>query len=241
MIKMLTIAVCDDEITECYNLSLKIRGILKEMKVSCVVRQFNSAVKLLEATEDFDIIFLDILMKGTDGLKAAKLFRKKAFDKLLIFVSSSRDYVFEAYDVEAFHYLVKPVEEKKLQNILERAVLKTEKQFRDFIMISRERQQKKLFLNDIYYFEIIGRVIYVHKAKEVLDFYEQIGVLEKNLSGKGFCRCHKSYLVNLKYVDGYTRQEILLENGEKIAVSKRRYDEFCRELMDYMKRNGGMG
>ena len=83
MIKMLTIAVCDDEITECYNLSLKIRGILKEMKVSCVVRQFNSAVKLLEATEDFDIIFLDILMKGTDGLKAAKLFRKKAFDKLL--------------------------------------------------------------------------------------------------------------------------------------------------------------
>jgi len=238
---MLAVAVCDDEITECYNLSLKIREILAEMEVPCIVRQFTSTVKLLEAVEGFDIIFLDIIMDGLNGLKAAKLFRKRAFDKLLIFVSSSRDYVFEAYDVEAFHYLVKPVEDKKLQNVLERAVLKTEKQFSDFIMISRERQQKKLFLKDIFYFEIKGRVIYAHKAKEELDFYEQIGILEKSLSKKGFCRCHKSYLVNLKYVDGYTRQEILLENGERIAVSKRRYDVFCRELMEYMKKNGGMG
>lgn len=241
MIRMLTIAVCDDEVTECYNLSLKIREILGKMKVPCIIRQFNSASKLLEAVESFDIIFLDIIMREPDGLKAAKIFRRKAFDKILIFVSSSREYVFDAYDVEAFHYLVKPVEEQKLERVLKRAVLKTKKQSCDFIMVSRERQKKKLFLDDVYYFEIKGRVLYAHKIDGVFDYYEQIGILEKSLSGKGFFRCHKSYLVNLKYVDGYTRQEILLENGEKIAVSKRRYDAFCKELLDYMKKSGGMG
>lgn len=81
---MLTIAVCDDEATECYNLSLKIREMLGKMKVPCIVQQFNSTGKLLEAVEGFDIIFLDIIMHELDGLKAAKIFRQKAFDKILV-------------------------------------------------------------------------------------------------------------------------------------------------------------
>lgn len=71
------------------------------------------------------------------------------------------------------------------------------------------------------------------------DYYEQMGTLEEELKGKGFFRCHKSFLVNLKYVDSYNRQEILLDTGEKIAVAKRRYEAFCQEIMEYMKRSGG--
>lgn len=240
VMKMLSIAVCDDEVIECCNMARKIKDILEEMKIPCIIRQFRSGGELLQALESFDIVFLDIIMQDLDGMKTAQIFREKASDKILIFVSSSREYVFEAYDVEAFQYLLKPVDDKKLKSVLQKAVLKTERRSQEFIIVSRERQKKKLFLDDIYYFEIRGRMINVHGTEGIFSYYEQIGELEKKLRDKDFFRCHKSYLINLKYVDGYNRQEVLLENGEKIMIAKRRYEEFCQTVLKVMRKNGGI-
>ena len=237
---MLSIAVCDDEVVECCNMARKIKDILEEMKIPCIVRQFWSGEKLLQALEGFDIVFLDIIMRDLDGMKTAQIFRKKAFDKILIFVSSSREYVFEAYDVEAFQYLLKPVDEGKLKGVLQKAVLKTESRSQEFIILSRDRQKKKLFLDDIYYFEIKGRMVDVHGPEGIFTYYEQIGTLENRLREKGFFRCHKSYLINLKYVERYNRQEVILENGKKIVIAKRRYDKFVQEALKVMRENGGI-
>lgn len=78
----------------------------------------------------------------------------------------------------------------------------------------------------------------MHGADGIFDYYEQIGNLEEELKGKGFFRCHKSFLINLKYVDSYNRQEIFLHTGERIAIAKRRYEAFCQELLEYMKKSG---
>lgn len=236
---MLWIAVCDDEVMACVKIAGKIRGILDEMKVPCTIRQFYSGQELLQSPETFDIIFLDIIMGGMDGMRTAQLVREKAYDKLLVFISASRDYVFDAYDVEAFQYLLKPIEDKKLKRVLQKAVRKTKERSQAFIIVSRDRQQKKLFLDDIYFFEIRGRMIDAHGTGGVFSYYEQIGILEKELQGKGFFRCHKSYLVNLKYVDVYNRQELVLDNGERIAIAKRRYEAFCEEILKYMREKGG--
>ena len=218
----------------------KIRGTLEEMKVPCFLRQFNSGEELLQSEEDFDIVFLDIMMDGLDGMKTAKRIRKKASCRLLVFISASRDYVFDAYDVEAFWYLVKPVEREKLKQVLKKAVLKTEAASPDFILVNKGRQKQKIFLRDILYFEIMGRLIDIHKTGGISDYYGKIGILEEELREKGFFRCHKSYLVHLKYVTRYNRQEAVLDNGEKIPVSKRRYEEFCKALLSYMKKSGGI-
>ena len=93
---MLSIAVCDDEVIECLSMAGKIKEILKEMKIQCIIRQFYNGRELLQASESFDIVFLDIIMCDLNGMKIAQIFRKKAFDKILIFVSSSREYVFDA-------------------------------------------------------------------------------------------------------------------------------------------------
>lgn len=235
---MLSIAVCDDEVIACCNLERKIKEILDDKKVPCIIRQFSSGQELLQSVENFDIIFLDIIMCGLDGMKTAQMFRKRAFDKILIFVSSSREYVFDAYDVEAFYYLLKPIDDRKLERVLERAVRKMENSSQEFMIVSKERQKRKLYLDEIYYFEIKGRVVDLHGAEGVFAYYEQIGILENRLREKGFFRCHKSYLVNLKYVEGYSRQEIILENGERIMIAKRRYEEFCQEILKYMKKSG---
>lgn len=235
---MLSIAVCDDELIECCNMAGRIKDIMEEMKIPCIIRQFRSGRELLQALESFDIVFLDIIMQELDGMKTAQIFREKAFDKILIFVSSSREYVFEAYDVEAFQYLLKPVEDRKLKSVLQKAVFKTESRSQDFIIVSRERQKKKIVLDDIYYFEIKGRMVDVHERGGIFTYYEQIGDLENKLCDKGFFRCHKSYLINLKYVDGYNRQEVILENGEKIVIAKRRYNQFVQEVFKVMRENG---
>lgn len=237
---MLSIAVCDDQIIECCSMAGKIRDILQEMKIPCMIRQFQSGGELLRAMESFDIVFLDIIMQEMDGMKTAQIFRKKASDKILIFVSSSREYVFEAYDVEAFQYLLKPVDDRKLKKVLQKAVQKAESRSQEFMVVSRERQKKKLFLDDIYYFEIKGRMVDVHGTDGVFSYYEQIGELENKLRDKDFFRCHKSYLINLKHVEGYNRQEVTLENGENIVIAKRRYEEFCREVLRVMRRQGGI-
>ena len=148
--------------------------------------------------------------------------------------------MFEAYDVEAFQYLLKPVEGRKLKSVLRKAVLKTERRSQEFIIVSRDRQKKKLFLDDIYYFEIKGRMVDVHGSEGIVTYYEQIGELEEKLRDKGFFRCHKSYLINLKYVDVYNRQEVILENGETIVIAKRRYEEFCQKVLKVMRENGGI-
>lgn len=88
---MLSIAVCDDEIIECAGMAEKIRGTLEEMKVPCFLRQFNSGEELLQSEENFDIVFLDIMMDGLDGMKTAKRIRKKASCRLLVFISASRN------------------------------------------------------------------------------------------------------------------------------------------------------
>lgn len=237
---MLSIAVCDDEIIECADMAEKIRETLEEMKVPCFLRQFNSGEELLQAEENFDIVFLDIMMDGLDGMKTAKRIRKKASCRLLVFISASREYVFDAYDVEAFWYLVKPVETGKLKQVLKKAVLKTEAASPDFILVNKGRQKQKIFLRDILYFEIMGRLIDIHKTGGISDYYGKISILEEELREKGFFRCHKSYLVHLKYVKGYNRQEAVLDNGEKIPISKRRYEEFCKALLSYMKKSGGI-
>jgi DNA-binding LytR/AlgR family response regulator len=238
--KMLSIAVCDDEVIECCNMAKRIKEIMEEIKMPCIIRQFQSGGELLQTLESFDVVFLDIIMRELDGMKTAQIFRERASDKILIFVSSSREYVFEAYDVEAFQYLLKPVDDRKLKSVLQKAVLKTESRLQEFIIVSRERQKKKLFLDDIYYFEIKGRMVDAHGPEGIFTYYEQMGKLENKLQDKGFFRCHKSYLVNLKYVDRYNRQEVILENGEKVVIAKRRYEQFVREVLKAMRKNGGI-
>ena len=237
---MLSIAVCDDEVIECCNMAKRIKEIMEEIKMPCIIRQFQSGGELLQTLESFDVVFLDIIMRELDGMKTAQIFRERASDKILIFVSSSREYVFEAYDVEAFQYLLKPVDDRKLKSVLQKAVLKTESRLQEFIIVSRERQKKKLFLDDIYYFEIKGRMVDAHGPEGIFTYYEQMGKLENKLQDKGFFRCHKSYLVNLKYVDRYNRQEVILENGKKIVIAKRRYEQFVREVLKTMRKNGGI-
>ena len=112
----LNIAICDDEKV--------IREQIKELaekEMPCVCDGlYETGDALLAAGKQFDIVFLDIQMEGTDGIETAKRLRQRDEDTILIFITGIREYVFEAFDVAAFHYLLKPIEEDKFREVFHR-------------------------------------------------------------------------------------------------------------------------
>ncbi len=238
---MLLIAVCDDIPIECADIAKQIETILKQSNTDFMIKKFFGGLELIQSRESFDIIFLDIKMPNINGMELAKQIRKQGRQSLIIFITSASEYVFDAFDVEAFQYLLKPIQTDKLKNVLEKATKKMQIDANiDFLMISANRQIQKVFLKDILYIESIGRIAKIHCNNGTLETYEQIGILEDKLSDKFFFRCHKCFLVNLNFVDAFNKTEVRLENGEKIMLAKRRYEDFQKAILSYMKKKGGI-
>lgn len=238
---MLLLAVCDDRPMECVDLARQIEEMLKQSAVDHVIKKYLSGQELLCSKETFDMVFLDIKMPGLSGMDLAKKIREQGKQSLIIFITSASEYVFEAFEVEAFQYLVKPIQYRKLENVLEKALKKIQTdENAGFLLVSADRQTRKILLKDILYIESVGRIAKIHCREGTLETYEQIGVLEDKLSEKAFFRCHKGFLVNLDSVDAFHKTEITLENGETIMLAKRRYEDFQKAILSYMKGKGGI-
>jgi DNA-binding LytR/AlgR family response regulator len=144
--------------------------------------------------------------------------------------------VFDAYDVEAFHYLIKPIEETKFRQVMEKAVGCVEKRKQaEPLVIKVNGNYRKVPIQDIYYAENDARKIIIHLNGENVAFYEKMEVLEQKL-GNSFFRSHRGYLVHLQYVDHYDSTSISLKNGENIYLAKHKYHEFVAAYMNYLTR-----
>lgn len=229
------IAIVDDEkiIRE------EIESLIREKISDCSVDAYHAGEELLLAEKNYDIVFLDICMEGKNGIDVARSLRRKKRTSVLIFVTALKDYVFDAFDVAAFHYLLKPVDPQKFAEVLERAVKEVEKREKtEILFIKSGNRTVPLKKDSILYVESRGKKAEIHTDREPIAMYASLGGLKAEL-GAGFYRCHRGYLVNLGYVSEYHHDAILLTNGETIYMAKEKYQEFVREYMRYLK-NGGV-
>lgn len=238
----ISVAVCDDEILMCLDIEKKVANIFYKNGINYETKAFYSGRELIASKEKYDIILLDIKMDKLNGIETAKILRENKCSSILIFITVDPEFVYKAFDVNAFHYILKPVDDENLESILKRAAKKVllSKEKEDFIVVSQNRQLMKLLLSDIMYFETKKRVIKAHLLNSTYEFYEKLSSLEEKMNNNKFFRCHKSYLVNLSYVEKVEKSELTLQNGEKIPLSKRRYEEFSKAFFDFMKREGGI-
>ncbi len=234
---MLKIVVCDDEKV----IVRQVSDMIKKHLPDCEIDEFLSGKDLLSAKKDFDIFFLDIQMEQQNGIEVARELREYDENAVIIFITGAKEYVFEAFDVAALHYLLKPVDEEKLKEVLDRAVRnvwkKTDKEKKQLFIKTRGKNIT-LNVDDILYLENEMRKIAAHTKMETITFYGVMSEIEK-LLGTGFYRCHRGYLVNMAYVSEYDTDNILLNNGEKVYLSKDRYQDFVKQYMRYL-RNGGV-
>lgn len=231
---MLKIAICDDD------------EWMRQYMQSVISRRlgaradlYASGEELLAAETEYDILLIDICLnetggsRGIDGMETARQMRRRS-GALIIFITAMPDYVYDAYDVEAFHYLLKPVDEEKLLEVLKRAAAKVkEKAASPSLVIRANGKYLPIPAGDIFYGENEGRKIILHTRGGSYSYYEKMDVLEKKL-GSAFFRSHRGYLVSLAEVAEYDRTSITLKCGDTVFLAKQKYNDFVAAYMDYL-------
>ena len=231
----LNIAICDDEKV----IREQIKELAEKEMPDVCAGLYETGDALLAAGKQFDIVFLDIQMEGTDGIETAKRLRQRDEDTILIFITGIREYVFEAFDVAAFHYLLKPIEEDKFREVFGRAEKELEKRKskrRETVFVKTRNRSFTLEKDSILYVESRAKKVEIHTREETIEAYASMNELEAQL-GEGFYRCHRGYLVNMAYVAEYDSESITLNNGEYVYLAKEKYGEFVKAYMRYL-RNG---
>ena len=199
------------------------------------LRTFSSGEELLSYDGQIDILFLDIQMKGMDGIETARKLRDSKFRGFLIFITVLKEMVFQSFEVQAYDYLVKPVEEKQFEKTMERLYTSMQNASEDSLLVQKGYEGRIIREEEIVFCEIIDRKIYLNLASgEVVDYYERIENLETKL-GSHFFRCHRSYLINLKHLKGYKNGTACMDNGKEVPVSRLRSKEFSSVVLQYMK------
>jgi DNA-binding LytR/AlgR family response regulator len=232
------IAVCDDE--------EKIRNIImSELKSSFPddeIISFGIGEDVLRSVEQDsympNIILLDIMMPGVSGMDVARKLRDISDDVVIIFITGEKQYVFDAFDVRAFHFLVKPFSNEKLVSVIKaakeeiaKATLKPQKKY---VMLNSRGSHIRLCASDIIFAEVYGARIIVHTRTDEIEYYGHLSELEK-LVGDGFFRTHRGYLVNLRFVKKYDAGKCYMSKGEAL-ISKQNYKVFVKALIDYNKK-----
>lgn len=231
---LIRIAVCDDEDIMLNDLTNKITTYMKNTNNSYQVISFSNAEDLLESEEVFDVIFLDIQMQGMTGMKAARKIRESGTESYIVFVTVLKECVYDAFEVEASDYLLKPVEDERFNRTMNRILHYIEDRGQASLIIQKSTGYKSIRFADIFYCEVINRKIYIYTKQGIIDYYFKIEELERQLETH-FIRCHRSYLVNLQYVCGYENGMTQLQNGQKIPVSRSRQQPFVKAVLNYMK------
>ena len=232
---MIHIAICDDEKHMSDQIRAMASDFFRKKNREIHFRTFLSGEELLNDEGQIDILFLDIQMKGMDGLETARKLRAGQFRGFLIFITVLKEMVFQSFEVQAYDYLVKPVEEKQFEKTMERLFASMQNAGEDSLLVQKGYEGRIIREDEIVFCEVIDRKIYLNLASgEVVNYYERIENLETKL-GSHFFRCHRSYLINLKHLKGYKNGTACMDNGKEVPVSRLRSKECSSVVLQYMK------
>ncbi len=232
---MIRIAICDDDSTMAGNIRAMVSEFFRRKNREIAVSLFSCGEELLNYNNNIDILFLDIQMKEIDGMETARKLRERKFRGALIFITVLKEMVFSSFEVQAYDYLVKPVEEAQFEKTMERLWASMQNAREDSLLIRKGSESRIVLLDEIVFCESIDRKIYLHlDSAEVIDYYERIEQLETRL-GDRFFRCHRSYLISLKHLKSYKNGVAYMDDGGEIPVSRLRSREFSGVVLQYMK------
>lgn len=236
-------AVCEDVLEEAEWLSDMIQRWYDDKGIVGEVRIFTDAAAFLFEREDnhFDVLFLDIKMPGENGVLLAKHLRRLGDDMPIIFVTGEREYILEGYEVQALHYLIKPVREEKIFECLER-VYRNAAQQEAYVILTGDMGVVKVLQKDIYFIEVFGHDIkYVTRQGEFL----KTGSLKEALceiSEQDFVNCYRGIAVNLRYIWRIEKDKLYMAEEfcsfeKTIPVSRRMYKLVNQKFIDYNKKH----
>lgn len=232
---MYKIAVCDDNPADAGYVADVIRRWAQARAVLMEIERFPSAEAFwfqYEENRCYDILFLDIEMEpeGMNGIELAAKLRKNDSSIQLVFVTGYMEYIADGYDVEALHYLLKPVTEEKLGSVLARALARVKAREKELFLQTTDGSVRVLN-SEIRYLEVQRNYVTIHAAEEY-TVKRTLGDLEKELD-ESFFRTGRSFIVNLRFVRKITKTQVFLKDGAQVPLSRGLYEGINRAMIQY--------
>lgn len=217
---MFQFVICDDDQTQQFKNRTLLEQWAKERNVPVKITCFSSAEAFLFHYEDdksADVLLLDIEMEKMDGVALARKIRASNKEVQIIFVTGYMEYILDGYEVEALHYLLKPISSESLFPVLDRAVVRLEQNSK-ILLVRHADGQVRIPLYEIRYIEVMGNYVTIYAegaftAKETLSHFES----ELN---EEFLRIGRSYIVNLKFVRNVGKKELTLMDGTVLFLPR---------------------
>lgn len=240
---MIHIAICDDSKQERQILAALFKRYQELHATPLQIHIFQNGFSLLDAIDQgkrFDITILDILMPGENGIEIARNIRASGTDTEIIFLTSSPEYAVDSYEVKAQNYLLKPVTEEKFFASIDSILAELdEKDTASFIIYTTEKQYSRIRVSSLVYGEVTHRTITLHLADQtmisaIVTFTEFLDILK---AYPDFIYPHRSYAVNMHYIQYVTKNDIILTDGQKIPLSRNNYTKISEQFLNFAYTN----
>lgn len=236
-----TIKVCIIEDDEKYHKIVKdlIKKYGMKNNVNFNVEEFYNGIDFLETYKgNYDFIIMDIEMPQLNGIQICEELRKNDPFVPVIIISHSSQYAVKGYSVNAYGYVLKPIEEFDFHFLIDKVLAYIKEKEKNYIVLSTKTMMKKIDINDIYYLEVSSHVLRFKTRNDDIQIRAKIKDYEEKLLKYGFVRCDNSYLVNLKYCSNVNISESTINiNGEIITISRPKKKTFLEALTKYIGDN----
>lgn len=229
------ILICDDEQHYLDNLRKHVQEYMDQRGIEPAIDGYTDPSEVMNGNGIYDVAFLDIQMEGIDGITLAKELKHRNGKLALFFVTNYEEYQDDAMDLQAFRFFEKPFDIKRLHAGLDKAMEYIDGAYVDVFLYTDGAQQRVL-VDDILYITRANRKVAMVTTNGELTTKESFDEWCEKLPPLFFYPVHKSFLVNLHYINRYSYGELTLNNGTKIPIAPRRQSAFHKYWFEYLRR-----
>ena len=235
---MIKIAFCDDDMEVLHQMNELLDRYRVEWNEDITYAAFQSPFELLTEIEKGirpDILFLDVVMPGQNGMDVAKEIRQYDANMKIIFLTSSPEFAVESYSVGAYFYQLKPIWEESFFRLMDSVLAECEKKKKNSLILRSKDGITRIDLQQLEYCEVLGRKLLFHLENGAV--LESAGSLD-DLAGQlmqysNFFRPHRSFLVNMEYIQNISSRSIKMVNDAEIPIPHGKCSEIKNTYMEY--------
>lgn len=236
---MIQIAFCDDNPKELSNLNHYMTQYNLDRNLNCDYDVFSNGLDLIAAIDNgknYNLYVLDIIMPGLTGMDLAKEIRIRNKHAVILFLTSSPEFALESYTVKAHNYVLKPLAQSQFYSIFDDLIdtLETDDQEK-VLLVKSENGIQKILLSNLVYAEVIGRTVIYHiRSNRTISVVESFSALCDKLLRYGcFVKTHRSYIMNMQYVDIIDAKQVTLQTHATIPIAQGKAKEIRQQYLSY--------
>ena len=231
------IALCDDDQSQIDSLQAFLALYQTTRGLTFSITPFISGEALLNSSEQFQIIFMDIYM---DGLSGTETIRRLGGDPQVVFITTSREHAIEAFGLGATHYLLKPLEQSAVWEAMDRCLSRLGETAQPVLHIQNNQGNIFIPTTQIDYIEVYNKLCIVHTDQQQFQTYTPLNTFFEQLDNHQFLRPQRSFVVNMEYIASFLSNKLILKDGTEISLSRNNRNElklqYQRFLFDLTRR-----